>query len=78
KKENINTTNNNAINITIGMMMKKKESTPRLNEAIIALIIFRRLGVTLALDIASLALTSLPISCGSFKSDIISFSDFPF
>ena len=39
KKENINTTINNAINITIGMMMKKKKSTPRLNEAIIALII---------------------------------------
>ena len=48
KTENINTTINNAINITIGMMMKKKESTPRLSEAIIALIIFRRLGVTLA------------------------------
>lgn len=48
KTENINTTINNAINITIGMMMKKKESTPRLNEAIIALIILRRLGVTLA------------------------------
>lgn len=48
KTENINTINNNAINITIGMMMKKKESTPRLNEAIIALIIFGRLGVTLA------------------------------
>ena len=47
KTENINTTINNAINITIGMMMKKK-STPRLNEAIIALIILRRLGVTLA------------------------------
>ena len=46
KTENINTTINNAINITIGMMMKK--NTPRLNEAIIALIILRRLGVTLA------------------------------
>ena len=34
KTENINTTINNAINITIGMMMKKK--APRLNEAIIA------------------------------------------
>ena len=45
KTENINTTINNAINITIGMMMKK---TPRLNGAIIALIILRRLGVTLA------------------------------
>ena len=45
KTENINTTINKYYNRDDD---EEKESTPRLNEAIIALIILRRLGVTLA------------------------------
>ena len=40
----------NIKNIIIGITIKKKEITPKLNDAIIAFTILRKLGVTLACE----------------------------